>query len=83
MGFQNFRAFNLATLAVTQVWYFLRLLTRRHSYTAFSPKTLIAKIFKARYFPRHGILQAKVGFNPSYTWRSIHEALWVLQKGGY
>ena len=70
-GFRNFRDFNLAILA-KQGWRILR-----------NPKTLMAKIFKARYFPRQGVLQAKVGFTPSYTWRSIHKALWVLRKGGY
>ena len=71
MGFRNFRSFNLAILA-KQGWRMLH-----------EPESLMAKTLKARYFPRKNVLAAMVGFTPSYTWRSIHESLWVLQKGGY
>jgi len=45
------------------------------------PESLIARVFKARYFPHSDILQANIGSSPSYAWRSLHQALWVLNKG--
>ena len=35
------------------------------------PDSLVAKVIKARYHPRTSVLQASVGHNPSYVWRSI------------
>lgn len=35
------------------------------------PHATITKIFKAKYFPNGGFLDAKLGHQPSYTWRSI------------
>ena len=69
MGFQNLHTFNLAMLA-KQAW---RLFTRLDS--------LISRIYKARYFPFSDILNAQVGCNPSYAWRSIHSSLEVIRKG--
>ena len=71
MGFRNFRAFNLSILA-KQGWRILK-----------NPDSLMARTMRARYFPRQSFLHAKTGFMPSYTWRSIHEATWMLKKGGY
>lgn len=48
MGFQNLQAFNLAMLA-KQAW---RILT--------SLDSLIARIYKAKYFPSSDILNAKI-----------------------
>lgn len=42
------------------------------SFRAFNSDTLMARTLKARCFPRQNVLHAKVGFMPSYTWRSIH-----------
>ena len=69
MGFRNLHAFNLAMLA-KQAW---RLLTRIDS--------LISRIYKARYFPFSNVLNAQLGCNPSYAWRSIHSSLEVIRKG--
>ena len=68
MGFQNLHTFNLAMLA-KQAW---RLFTRLDS--------LISRIYKARYFPFSDIVNAQVGCNPSYAWRSIHSSLEVIRK---
>ncbi|XP_019166667.1 PREDICTED: uncharacterized protein LOC109162418 [Ipomoea nil] len=39
-----------------------------------SPDTLVAKVYKARYYPNTTFVDAKVGGNPSHTWRSIMAA---------
>lgn len=69
LGFKTLRDFNLAMLA-KKVWRF---------YT--NPNSLIAKCFKANYYPHTDILQAKVGNYPSYAWKSIQNAIWVISKG--
>ena len=59
LGFRNFQAFNLAMLA-KQGW---RLLSNPHS--------LLARIYRAKYFPHGDVLNSKLGCCPSYAWRSI------------
>ena len=69
MGFRNLHAFNLAMLA-KQAWRIL-----------VNPTSLVARIYKARYFPYSDILGSKLGGSPSYAWRSIHSSLEVVRKG--
>ena len=69
MGFQNLQVFNLALLA-KQGW---RILT--------NPNPLVARVYKAKYFSYDDILSSKIGSNPSYDWRSIHNSLQVLKEG--
>ena len=69
MGFRNIQAFNLAMLA-KQGW---RILT--------NPNSLLARVFKAKYFPHDDVLNSKIGSNPSFTWRSIHNSLEVIKRG--
>ncbi|KAM6549548.1 hypothetical protein CsatB_021224 [Cannabis sativa] len=69
MGFRHLRDFNLAMLG-KQGW---RLVVRPHS--------LVAKIFKARYFPNDSYLSASLGNNPSFVWRSVWEAQQLVRKG--
>ncbi|XP_058768667.1 uncharacterized protein LOC131642444 [Vicia villosa] len=45
------------------------------------PQALVSRIFKARYFPRTSFFDAKLGFNPSYVWRSMWKATEVLTLG--
>nr|GMD66312.1 uncharacterized protein LOC109166477 [Ipomoea batatas] len=59
MGFKSLNKFNVALLA-KQGW---RLLTQ--------PTSLVAQILKARYYPKGDFLDANIGHNPSYSWRSI------------
>ncbi|XP_015387797.1 uncharacterized protein LOC107177830 [Citrus sinensis] len=59
IGFKQLHSFNIAMLG-KQLW---RLLTCLDS--------LMAKILKARYYPRNSVIQASLGHNPSYVWRSI------------
>lgn len=58
MGFRNFRDFNLAMLG-KQGW---RLVTK--------PESLSSRIYKARYFAESNFLEAGIGNNPSFIWRS-------------
>lgn len=69
LGFRDLNAFNLALLA-KQVW---RLLTQ--------PNTLLARLLKAKYYPRNNILEAKGAANCSYTWRSIVAAIPLINMG--
>ncbi|XP_019196311.1 PREDICTED: uncharacterized protein LOC109190291 [Ipomoea nil] len=62
MGFKDLRAFNLAMLG-KQAW---RLLT--------NPDSLVARVYKARYYPKDTFLEATIGNNPSFYWRSIMAA---------
>ena len=69
MGFRNIQAFNLAMLA-KQDW---RILT--------NPDSLVARVFKAKYFPFDDVLNSKIGSNPSCAWWSIHNSLEVIRRG--
>uniref|UniRef100_A0A803PFI6 Reverse transcriptase zinc-binding domain-containing protein n=1 Tax=Cannabis sativa TaxID=3483 RepID=A0A803PFI6_CANSA len=69
MGFRCLRDFNIALLA-KQGW---RLLVKEES--------LVAKVFKARYYPNGNYFSAEIGNNPSYIWRSIKEAQSVVKIG--
>ncbi|XP_065622877.1 uncharacterized protein LOC136064721 [Quercus suber] len=69
MGFRNLQAFNLALLA-KQGWQILS-----------NPNSLLAKVYKAKYFSYDDILNAKLGSNPSHAWRSIFNSLAVIRKG--
>lgn len=35
------------------------------------PQTLVACVFKAKYYRNNNFLEAKVGTNPSFIWMSI------------
>jgi hypothetical protein len=69
LGFRETFVFNEALLA-KQGW---KILTQPHS--------LVARVFKAKYFPKCNFLDAPMGNKMSYTWRSILQARWVLKKG--
>ncbi|KAL8107899.1 hypothetical protein AgCh_024343 [Apium graveolens] len=69
LGFKDLRSFNVAMLA-KQGW---RLLNNEN------PR--VTNILKARYFPNTDFLNAKLGDNPSYMWRSILEAQDVVKTG--
>ena len=69
MGFKDLAAFNVAMLG-KQGWKFQT-----------EPDTLVAKVFKAKYFPHSNYLGSRLGHNPSFVWRSIFSAKVVVRHG--
>ena len=69
LGFKDIEAFNIALLG-KQLW---RMITHRDS--------LMAKIFKSRYFSKSDPLNAQLGSRPSFAWRSIIEAQALIKQG--
>ncbi|XP_061993627.1 uncharacterized protein LOC133711538 [Rosa rugosa] len=67
LGFKHLYAHNLAMLS-KQGWRFLS-----------NPTLLVARVFKAVYYPNGSFLTADLGDRPSYSWRSILEARSTLQ----
>ncbi|XP_058742267.1 uncharacterized protein LOC131614725 [Vicia villosa] len=66
LGFRDFKAFNFAMVA-KQGWFLMT-----------NPNVLVSRIFKARYFLRSSFLDSKLGYNPSFVWRSIWKVREVL-----
>ncbi|KAL9235614.1 hypothetical protein vseg_010359 [Gypsophila vaccaria] len=69
LGFRHIDTFNLAMLG-KQLWRFIE-----------APSSLVTTLLKARYFPNCSVIEATIGNHPSYVWRSLMEAKWVLEKG--
>jgi hypothetical protein len=69
MGFRDLHSFNLAMIA-KQGW---NIMTKPH--------TLVAKLYKARYFPNSSLFDSQLGHNPSYAWRGIWKARQILMNG--
>ncbi|KAL0411880.1 UNVERIFIED_CONTAM: putative mitochondrial protein [Sesamum latifolium] len=69
VGFRQLSLFNKAMLA-KQLW---RLLKR--------PDSLLGKVLRARYFPHGDVFSAKLGFRPSFTWRSLLSAQHLFAAG--
>lgn len=77
LGFRDLTLFNKALLA-KQVWKIIS-----------NPDSHVARVYKARYHKYSDIMEAKVGNNPSFIWRSLcwgREALagglfWKIGKG--
>jgi len=61
--------FNLALLA-KQGWQILQ-----------NPESLVARIYKEKYFPHVSFLEDKLGRRHSYAWRSISQARNILEVG--
>lgn len=62
IGFKDIEAFNISLLG-KQLW---RMLTQ--------PNTLLARVYKARYFLKFDPITAPLGSRPSFAWKSIHVA---------
>ncbi|KAL6566692.1 hypothetical protein OROMI_015096 [Orobanche minor] len=69
MGFRDITSFNQAMLA-KQGWRLIQ-----------NDSSLLAQILKARYFPNRSFRDAPIGYNPSYTWRSIVAGRELLKEG--
>ena len=59
LGFRDLELFNLAMFA-KQGWRLIKNL-----------ESFVARIMKAKYYPNTNFLEAEIGRNPSYAWRSI------------
>ena len=68
MGFRDFNYFNKALLAklCLRLWK--------------SSDSLVSQILRAKYYRNSTILEAKLGANPSYAWRSILGARDILKE---
>jgi hypothetical protein len=69
LGFRDLPLFNKAILA-KQLW-------RLHQ----DPDSLVARIFKAKYFAHGAVLETSLGSRPSYVWRSLLSASDLLKQG--
>ena len=68
-SFRKIHEFNVAMLG-KQAWRFLT-----------ESNSLVARVFKARYFPSCSFLEAQLGYNPSYIWRSVMVAQQLIHNG--
>ncbi|KAA3453752.1 reverse transcriptase [Gossypium australe] len=69
LGFRNMAQFNVALLA-KQGWRML-----------IKPDSLVARVFKAKYFPDYSFHDSNLGSSSSYVWRSIWAAKASLEMG--
>ncbi|XP_021836344.2 uncharacterized protein [Spinacia oleracea] len=69
MGFRDLKVFNQALLA-KQMW-------RLQSDTS----SFLHTVLKARYFKHDSVLDARRGFDPSYSWRSLWGSKSLLLEG--
>ncbi|KAL8094027.1 hypothetical protein AgCh_035785 [Apium graveolens] len=69
MGFKKLYGFNLALLG-KHCWNFMA-----------KPDSLVARLYKARYFPNCHFLEAVQGAGPSYIWAGIWKAKEMLKDG--
>ncbi|XP_059451001.1 uncharacterized protein LOC132181785 [Corylus avellana] len=69
LGFKDFYCFNKALLA-KQIWLLWK-----------TPKSLIARIMKAKYNPDASVLEAPLGKTPSFAWRSIQSSIGLIGEG--
>ena len=69
MGLCDLRVFNFALLG-KQGWNFIH-----------NPNTLVARLFKAKYFPQESYLSSSLGSNLSFVWRGVWSAKEVVNRG--
>ncbi|XP_020874985.1 uncharacterized protein LOC110226750 [Arabidopsis lyrata subsp. lyrata] len=66
---RDLRDFNVAMIA-KQSWRLLQ-----------QPHTLMARLFKAKYYPKTNLLEAGLKWQSSHAWRSILQGNQLLAKG--
>ncbi|KAH9759452.1 putative reverse transcriptase/RNA-dependent DNA polymerase [Citrus sinensis] len=69
LGFRDLSSFNHALVA-KQSWRIIQ-----------EPKSLVARVLKARYFKHSNLMQAQLGSHPSFIWRSILWGRKVIEQG--
>ncbi|KAL0420764.1 UNVERIFIED_CONTAM: hypothetical protein Slati_3099300 [Sesamum latifolium] len=57
------------------------MLTIQLRHILYNPASLAARVLKARYFPNTSILEAKIGYRPSYAWSSIFSTIPLILTG--
>ena len=67
-------------LALKNLHHHVSLIAKQAWHLLSRPQSLVARIFKAKYFPNGGVLEAKLGSSPSYIW-SIHGTLHLVKAG--
>jgi ribonuclease HI len=69
LGFRDLRSFNMALLAkqAWRLWY--------------SSNSFLAQIMEAKYYRGRNVLEAKLGSQPSFAWRSIYSSCGLLREG--
>lgn len=78
---------NLAFLMILEVWGFAIFISPILHYwlnkeaLIVKPDSLVACIFKAKYYPNDNFCGARLGGNASYVWHSIFAARKVLKDG--
>jgi hypothetical protein len=68
LGYRDLESFNLVLLA------------KQGRRIIKFPESMVAQIFKEKYFPNGTFLDTPLGKKPSYTWRSIWNAKALLQE---
>lgn len=68
MRFRHLNGFNLAMLG-KQAWKF-----------SSNSNAIMTQVFKAKYFPNGGFLEAPLGHNPSYIWCSIQASQTLVKE---
>lgn len=69
MGYRDLEWFNLSLLA-KQGWRLIQ-----------NPNGLVARILMEKYYPHENFMEAVLGRNPSYVWRSIWKSRQLLDLG--
>jgi len=69
LGFRKLLLFNLAMLC-KQAWRIIQ-----------QPSSVLARLFKARYFPSTDFFHADIERDPSTVWNSILASIYLLQEG--
>lgn len=69
LGFREIHYFNIAMLA-KQLWGLLQ-----------NPNSQIQRILKAKYYKRSDLMNAQLGYKPSYLWRSLLASRDIIREG--
>ncbi|XP_042942881.1 uncharacterized mitochondrial protein AtMg00310-like [Carya illinoinensis] len=69
LGFRDLNSFNIVMLA-KQSWRILKF-----------PDSLLAQVFKSKYFPHSDLMEARLGNRPSFAWRSIMKGNQLFKEG--
>ena len=69
LGYRDLEHFNMALLA-KQGWKMM-----------LKPNSLVAQVLKSKYFSKESFITSRLGSNPSYVWRSLWGAKYLVQAG--